>query len=382
MGVAVKTEQIVFANNKWMPDLAKLKLRKEANLVFLFGGRECLEKKDLIESARKCYPNAILLGCSSAGEIADTKISDNALVATAVFFEKTKLQTAHVSLKNMSESFQAGEKLAHSLNQSGLKHIFVLSDGLEVNGSELVKGISSVVPNSVAITGGLAGDGANFKKTSVLLNDSIQSNQVAAIGFFGEKIQIGYSSMGGWDVYGVSRRITRSKGNVLYELDGKPALEFYKLYLGDKAKDLPASALLFPLSIRKTSQDTPVVRTVLGVNEEDQSMTFAGDVPEGYTTQFMKANFSRLVDGASQAAAGSLNKNTQAPDLALLISCIGRKLVLKQRTEEETEAVRSVFGPKTAMTGFYSYGEISPFTPNAKCELHNQTMTITTFKED
>jgi hypothetical protein len=126
-----------------------------------------------------------------------------------------------------------------------------------------------------------------------------------------------------------------------------------------------------------------VVRTILAVSEADQSMTFAGDVPEGSYAQLMKANFDRLIDGAVGAARASQRSLTgTSPDLAILISCVGRKLVLKQRIEEEVEGVRDVVGEHTVLTGFYSYGEISPFAAGASCELHNQTMTITTFREE
>jgi hypothetical protein len=111
-------------------------------------------------------------------------------------------------------------------------------------------------------------------------------------------------------------------------------------------------------------------------------MTFAGDMPEGATATLMKANFERLIDGATGAATMSRSSITDNPDLAILISCVGRKLVLKDRVEDEVIAVESVLGKQTAMTGFYSYGEICPQVPTEKqCALHNQTMTITTFKE-
>ena len=111
-------------------------------------------------------------------------------------------------------------------------------------------------------------------------------------------------------------------------------------------------------------------------------MTFAGDMPAGAYARLMKANFDRLIDGAAGAAKVSYEAvGSIAPDLALLISCVGRKMVLQQRIEEEVEGVRDVLGRHTVLTGFYSYGEISPFTPSARCELHNQTMTITTFAE-
>lgn len=380
----MKVEQWSHINGEWSQKPEDLRLGKSANLIFIFGARSCLENQDLLRVVRGVYPkDATYIGCSTAGEILDAKVLDNSLVVTAVELERTPIRAASCMIHSMEESQKAGEELAKTLNQSGLKHVFVLSDGTQVNGSELVRGIASQLPPSVAVTGGLAGDGSAFQKTIILFNDVVAPAQVAAIGFFGDALKIGYGSMGGWDVYGISRKVTRSKGNVLYELDGKPALEIYKLYLGEKAKDLPSSALLFPLSLKTGGNGGAVVRTVLGVDDQEQSMTFAGDIPEGIYVQFMKANFTRLVEGASQAASTSYNAlQEKEPDLAILVSCVGRKLVLKQRTEEETEAVRQILGSKPKMLGFYSYGEISPFTPNAKCELHNQTMTITTFLEE
>jgi hypothetical protein len=260
--------------------------------------------------------------------------------------------------------------------------VFVLSDGLNVNGSELVKGLRNNLPEGISITGGLAGDGASFKETFIVTEKAeSKSKIVAAIGFYGNNISIGYGSLGGWDSFGIERLVTKSKNNVLFELDGKPALDLYKSFLGEEyAKDLPASGLLFPLNLRVKYENTPVVRTILAVNNEEQSLTFAGDIPEGSYVRLMKANFDRLIDGAVGAANYTIQNNSN-PELAILISCVGRKLVLKQLIEEEVEGVSEVLGKKTILCGFYSYGEISPFSKNTKCELHNQTMTITTFKE-
>ena len=209
-----------------------------------------------------------------------------------------------------------------------------------------------------------------------------ESGTVAAMGLYGDNLKVGYGSLGGWDSFGPERLVTKATANVLYELDGKPALDLYKQYLGDHAKGLPATGLLFPLSLRANEGDTGVVRTILSVNEQERSMTFAGDIPVGSYVRLMKANFERLIDGAAGAAkACHQGLAPSTPDLAVLISCVGRKLVLKQRIEEEVEGVREVLGEHAVLTGFYSYGEISPFTRSAKCELHNQTMTITTFSE-
>jgi len=195
-------------------------------------------------------------------------------------------------------------------------------------------------------------------------------------------LQIGCGSMGGWDPFGPERLVTRSKANVLYELDGRSALDLYKTYLGEQAAGLPGTAMFFPLGMRRDDRDARVVRTILSVDEAAHSLTFAGDIPEGTHARLMTANFDHLVDGAMAAASTSLMASGgSAPDLALLISCVGRKVVMKQRIEEEVEGVGEVLGGTPALTGFYSYGEISPFTPGAPCELHNQTMTVTTLRE-
>jgi hypothetical protein len=275
--------------------------------------------------------------------------------------------------------------LGRALSSDDLSAVFVLSDGLHVNGSELVAGINSQVGN-VPVTGGLAGDGPRFIETLVGVDAAPQSRNVAAIGFYGSSIRIGHGSAGGWDVFGPQRLITKSKGNVLLGLDGKPALTLYERYLGeDEIKALPGSALLFPLQIHDPRRpEHQVVRTVLAVDHNDKSMTFAGDMPEGWVAKLMRGTFHRLAEGAADAAQQARDglENCRDDDgVAILISCIGRRLLMGQRAVDEVEAVNAVLGSRLRGVGFYSYGEISPHATSGICELHNQTMTITTIGE-
>ncbi len=352
------------------------------DLVLVFAGRSALDDSTALDELREMVPGALLVGCSTAGEIQDVHVLDDSLAATAVAFDSTGVQAERIQLSGPDASRATGERLASKFDPEGLRHLFVLCDGIAVNGSELVRGLKARLPESVSVTGGLSADGSRFERTSVICGDSTSSSSVAAVGFYGERLAIGYGSLGGWDPFGPERLVTRAEGNVLYELDGRSALDLYKLYLGEHAQDLPASALLFPLSIRTEGNEASLVRTVLGVDEDDQSMTFAGDVPTGSYARFMKANFDRLIDGAIGAASASrLDGPDVAAELGLLISCVGRKLLLRQRVEEEVEGVRDVLGETAALTGFYSYGEISPTVTTGRCELHNQTMTITTLAE-
>jgi hypothetical protein len=378
----VKTIQKRWTEDKgWMPGFAD-RPDEKSQLVFLFGASGLLKEKTFFEEISRFYPKARLFGCSTAGEICGTQISDDSLVMTAVNFEYANIQGARVKLSKSMDSLKAGELIAGSLKKDDLVHVLVLSDGLDVNGSALVKGLTGYLPENVTVTGGLAADGERFRETLVFWDSAPERDTIAAVGFYGSHLRAGCGSLGGWDPFGPERLITRSKGNILYEFDGKSALELYKKYLDEHAKGLPATGLLFPLSIRTKEGENAVVRTILSINEDEQSMTFAGDIPEGAYARLMKANFDRLIDGAVGAAKTSHEAlGSSSPDIAILISCVGRKMILKQRTEEEIEGVRDILGEKAVLTGFYSYGEIAPFTPSGKCELHNQTMTITALSE-
>lgn len=351
----------------------------QANLVLVFGAKELLARA--LGDLRQAYPEAHFVGGSTAGEIRGTHVQDGTVVSTAVQFARTHVQEVATDLRPGESSQDAGRRLAQGLSKDGLRHVFVIADGQHVNGSELVRGMVGPLPAGVAITGGLAGDGAEFHGTLTVTDDGAAADRLVAIGLYGPALQVGYGSLGGWDAFGPLRKVTRSHGNVLYELDGQPALALYKRYLGEHAAGLPATGLLFPLAVAMPG-GAELTRTILAVDEAKQSLTFAGDVPEGAVARLMKANFDRLVDGAHGAAEGSrLSLGRDEPELAILISCVGRKLVLRQRVEEELEAVRDVLGDGAALAGFYSYGEICPTAPQAGCELHNQTMTITTLRE-
>ncbi len=359
----------------------------DAQLVLVFGATALLNRSELITEIRAKNSRALVFGCSTAGEISGTEVTDDSLVVTAIQFEHTKIHSSQASLSSGLGSEAAGEQIARGLPSTlptgeKLNHVMVLADGLKTNGTRLVWAMANQLPTNVKITGGLAGDGPRFAETVVLTGGLAQRDMVVAVGFYGDRLEVGCSAFGGWDPFGPERLVTKSNGNILYELDGQSALALYKKYLGTQAKDLPGSALLFPLCMRTKTGETGVVRTILAVNEADQSMTFAGDMPEGSRAQLMMANFDRLISGAGKAAESSWNAaGAGAPELAVLISCVGRKLVLKQRIEEEVEAVRDELGAGTVLTGFYSYGEISPFGTGGKCELHNQTMTVIHFTE-
>ncbi|GAB2543815.1 FIST signal transduction protein [Spirosoma aerophilum] len=352
-----------------------------AQLVLAFGERSLLDDPDRYLQLREQYPTAAIVVNSTSGEIFEDKVSDDSIVVTAIEFEKTTIRSVQIDIKALHESYAAGKQLAQELDSEDLAAIFIISDGSVVNGSKLIDALNTCLNRIVPITGGLAGDAARFERTLVGLDQPPSVGKIVGIGLYGKDLTVGTSSMGGWDVFGPEREVTRSEYNVLYQIGEKQALDLYQEYLGKYAEGLPSAALFFPLSMRTSPDSHPLVRTILSIDETDRSMTFAGDMPEKSLVRFMTANLDRLIEAAAVAAHTAIKHVVVEPELVILVSCVGRKLVLGQRVDEEVEAVRDVFGPGPVITGFYSYGEISPIAPNARCELHNQTMTITVFSE-
>jgi len=373
----------------WNPQAGWTPIKAEpekVSLVFYFGTRQMLACGERYGELREMFPAAHILGCSTGGQINNSDISDDEIVAAAISFDATRLQLVRQEIGDAQQSRNCGETIGRALLRKDLAGIFVLSDGLNVNGSELVNGLIAAIGPNIPLTGGLAGDGADFTETLVGGDCVPRPRMVVGIGFYGSAIRIGHGSAGGWDLFGPRRQVTKSTGNVLFELDGQPALDLYERYLGpEDSKGLPGSALLFPIQVHDANRpDSAVVRTVLAVDHEARSMTFAGDVPQGWTAQLMHGNFDRLAEGAADAARQarvSLDASGGDHQFSILISCIGRRLLMGQRTSDEAEAAGAELGTDTLRLGFYSYGEISPHAKSGICELHNQTMTVTSFAE-
>lgn len=349
-------------------------------LVLVLGNRYILEGATIYDDIKALYPDGHIVFGSTSGDITSNRVDDDAITITAIEFEKSQFLIKTSNIIN-ADSYKIGTDLVNQFPKLGLKYIFVLSEGSFVNGSELTKGMNAATTNNTLITGGLCGDAARFEKTLAAYNQNPKQGEIIAIGFYGESLEVSFSIHGGWTPFGPQRVVTKSSFNVLYELDNKPALDLYKKYLGDKSTQLPAAALLYPLNVTSNEEKQSFVRTILNINEEENTMILAGDIPENSKVQLMMTNVDNIANASERAAKQALELRTQKPQLALLVSCIGRKLVLDQRVEEEIEEVVNVLGNDATICGFYSYGEIAPFHGENNCQLHNQTMTITLISE-
>ncbi len=376
----MKVVQAYKQNNTWNYTQPKVKLNNP--LVLVFAERTLLEQEKILKNIREEFPYEHIIFSSTAGEIIGDQVLENSIAVTAIEFEKSSFIIKKANLFDFDkDSYFIGKNLIEQLPLENLKHLFVISEGSFVNGSKLIEGIESKLPSDVKITGGICGDNDKFEKTLVSFQTDPTEGEIVIIGFYGESLEFSYASCGGWVPFGPERVITKSDGSILYEIDGIPALDIYSKYLGEKALELPQSALLFPLNVQARGKAQPVVRTILNIDQENKSMIFAGDVPQNSRVQLMMASVDAIVQGAADAATAAMKNREKNPEVAFLVSCIGRKMMMNQRTEEEVEEVLEIIGNNSVASGFYSYGEIAPFSQEKSCELHNQTMTLTLISE-
>lgn len=363
-------------------------LNKMPDLVLLFGNSDEIESSNELRKINERFSDSLVVGCSTGTNITGKKTFDSGISGIAMGFDNSTIRHSCARIEDSIQSYELGAKLGLDLDADDLVAVFVMCDGLFINGSEIIKGIAAVLGDNIPISGGLAGDGESFTKTRLLIGTEIFDHGAIAIGFYSKSLQVSHASYGGWFEFGPEWKITKSKGNVVSEIDEMPAIELYDDYVGSEKMALQASALLYPLKVWPPKHpEKGVVRAIMNVDRENGTLTFAGDVPEGWNAKLMHGNMPGLIDGATQAANHAISNlkaanENNSPDLCLVVSCVARRILLGSRTAQEIEALSSIIGENIPLAGFYSYGEISPQNDSPVAGLHNQTMTITLMKED
>jgi hypothetical protein len=377
----VKVTQLHFFREKFGSDLP-VHLDSPETLVLVFFSGDLIHESIWTQLV-KGFPRSMMFGCSGGGAVKGAEILDSSAVVSVIRFERSRLESGSVHLSDFPDSFSAGRTLASSIPKQGLKACYVLSDGLHVNGSALVQGLRSVLGDAVDISGGLAAAEPGSAATYVLESGVPKEKMATILGLYGNRLNVVSSVGGGWKPFGLLRKITRSKGNILHTLDGKTALGLYREFLGEQARNLPGAALLFPLYLAESGSGDSrgTVRTVIGMNESEQSMTFAGDVPEGSVVQLMRSSHEKLIDAAGDAGGlASARLRPAMETLCIVASCVGRRMVLGEKTDQEIELIQSLLPHGASQTGFYSNGEIGANVPG-RYDLHNQSIAITLVQE-
>ena len=357
------------------------------DLIVLFCDTDVLANSTIPQKLQLAFPKAKVVGCSTGTSVVGSHLNDKAISGIAIGFESSRVEIASCEIISPKDSFKVGSQLGNELRGQDLVCVFVLSEGLNINGSDIVNGMLSVIGSKISIFGGLAGDGARFGKTIVIENGQSVENRVIALGLYGKKLAVSHGSDGGLLDFGGEWEITKSDGNIMMELDGKNAYETYCEKLGDKAKDLPSSGLLYPLKIWHPDYvQHDIVRTLLSVDAQNGTLTFAGDVPKGWRAALMFGSKQDLVLGAQSSTIKAIENFKIAnpgvrPQVCFMVSCVGRRLLLDEDTKDEVETVLRLLPKDIGFLGLYSYGEIAPHKMTKLCSLHNQTLTLTLIGE-
>lgn len=320
----------------------------------------------------------LLIGCTSDGEISNQGMSINSAVLGGIATDQIEFEIAAVpDLSRDSE--QAGRELARSFSRKP-QYMQIFSDGLTGNGCGILRGIAAV-DSSLPVSGGTAGDNGKFVKTMQFAGDKIYTDSVCGIAFYGN-FRLGTGVRSGWTPIGLARKVTRASGNVLYELNGEPALNVFERFLGRHAEKLPAIGVEYPLGLLERwgdvgQEDYHLLRATMSVNREERSITFAGEIPEGAVVNLTCGDIDSILEAAEKAAALARSElGDTSPALIFCYSCMARKIMLGRRSEEEIERVRTQIGPQVPIFGFYSYGEFCRVTPWSPNYFHNETITL------
>lgn len=348
-------------------------------LILCFSSLSERQIQPFLIQLKNQFPHVPCIGCSSGGDILETTINYSALSLTFIEFETTQIEIELSHFKVTKEKFTS---LENPLNTSLLKHMLVFTD-LQSSDFNFINHLQCQLPSHIKVSGGVAAANLLEKNnnTYIIYEDKTYKNAAIYIGLYGDNLSINYGSHAGWDSYGIERVATKSEGNILYELNGESAASIYKRYLDSLGEKLPEATISYPLSVRFSENERPIIRTVIGLNEMDGSIELAGDIPMYSSVKLMKANLDRIISGAKKSAENSIDTHIKTPQLAIVISCIGRQVILEQLVNEELEVIKETLGDTCHLSGFYSYGEFAPLSETCQGVLHNQTMTITTISE-
>ncbi len=367
----------------------------KCSLIIVFSS-VVFNQLEMLKGVRDVTGAIPLVGCSTAGEIITSGPSKKSVVVMAI---AAKGINFHLGVgKDIKKSaISAGKELGKSLTQltSNGKLALMLPDGLAGNGADIVRGLQDVLGDQFLIAGGAAGDDFLFKETYQYYNDTVMSDSVIGVMIDGD-VHFGIGVRHGWKPIGVSKKVTKSDGAVLYELDGKPAVHIYEEYFGKKAEELKVEplarlAITYPLGLRIPNSDEYLIRDPITVGDKGE-ITCAAEVREGSEINLMMGSKENAIAAAREAAEqcvlGVQARGGTSVTTAIIFNCIARDKVLAQNAKDEISAIKEVLGEQTEFIGFYTYGEQAPIAgqtiseeKSCHAEFCNETVVIVGFGE-
>lgn len=342
------------------------------------------DQRKLLEGIGSVAKGIPLVGCTTDGEISSAGLSTESVVILALTSDTVRFHTTAVPALSQG-SYEAGVKIGQAFAGKNCRYLQIFSDGLTGNAVKIIDGIKSVLGRQILIAGGTAGDGGRFARTFQYYDGEVLTDSITAVAFEGD-YSIGTGIGCGWFPVGTAKQVTKARDNIVYELDGQPALPIYEKFLGRYASQLPAVGVEYPLGLLDNHDDIAgdeyfLCRATMGVDHEQQFIRFAGDIPEGSMVKMTMGNENDLLKAAGKAARDALidmrhHSEEIQPQAVFLYSCMARRIVLGSRTAEEIDEIRKITGEDVPIIGFYTYGEYGPAGKRKLSRFHNETVTI------
>lgn len=348
------------------------------------------EQPEVIRGVREAGGSS-LIGCSDAGEITNHGPTQKSVAVMAIRSDRISFYTG-LGKNVKAGAREAGQAVAREVKEKAdktLRAFIMLPDVLTGNGADSVRGILDVLGPHFPVVGGAAGDDFLFEKTYEYRDGEVESGAIAGVGLAGD-FTIGIGVRHGWVPIGMPMRVTKASGAVLKELDGRPAINIYEDYFGQKADELRKEALArlaitYPLGLKIPEYEQEyLIRDPITVSA-DGSITCAAEIPEGSEVRLMIGSKERAVEAAEDAARHLMKefeRDRTRPKFVLVFNCIAREKLFAQKAGDEIHAIMQIVGPDVPMLGFYTYGEQAPLggeiRDREKCDprFYNETVVL------
>lgn len=360
---------------------------KKAKILFVFASI-AYDQQQVLNGVRRESADALIVGGSAAGEISSFTTFFDGVVVMAIASDQIEFFTG-VGDGVSKDSFRAGAMAAEDVLKKSPNHpklFIMLPDGMTGNGAAIVEGVQSVLGKNFPVIGGSLGDDYRFEKTYEYYNDQVLTDSVVGVGLSGN-FSYGFGIKHGWEAVGLPMKVTKAKGTLLQEVDGKAALTIYEEHFGKEADELireplARMAYTYPLGQKVEGSDELLIRDPVRANEKGE-ITMASAIPEGTEIYLMIGDRDRAIQAAKDAAENAMAQlEGRAPRFVVMFNCMARNKLLGVRCSEENQSVQSIIAGSISegipMAGFYTYGEQGPLLgkKGTPAYFHNETMTL------
>jgi len=328
----------------------------------------------------EAFPGIELVGCTTDGEITPVRGFTEDSSALLLLNSDAITFSAAVA-EHLSEDTTRSVKIAYDKAREKLSSepaaALVLPDGLTTMGISIDEILKSVMGDSMAIIGGSAGDGFILEQTFQFVGHQVYSDAMPILLLEGE-LEIAVDIATGPVPYGDYYPVDRAEDNIIYKIDGVPALEFYERFYGTYIEDRELS--FFPLAVYSRDSEYFVLRDSIEVDRKDGSISFVGRIEGPCRVRLTQVTREETLRSAHDGTKRILSAfGGEHPDLVLLFSCTSRRHVLGSRTDEELAVLRKDV-QQVPFFGFYCYGEISPFSVGQSVKFHSDTCVSVALK--